>query len=123
MGQSLQEGNPFEVITNKPVEHLLQNAVWFIQGDGAVPKSYSLASVFLVSEVGETGEREFKRFARGRGHLFQPPVPLNDLEWFKDFFKRMAHFSIGVQAIKEERFVEGLLHFAAEAGYRLGPRE
>jgi hypothetical protein len=119
MGRPLREGDPLSLLTNKPVQHLLQHALWFVQGDGAAPKRYSLGSVFLVSEVGETGEDEFKRFARGQGHAFQPPVPLNDLEWFPDFFKALAHFSVGVQEVKDERFIEELLRLGSQAGYRL----
>jgi len=119
MGRSLNEGDPLTLVTNRSVQHLLQNAVWFVQGDGTAPKNYSLASVFVVNEVGETGEEDFKRFARGSGHVFDPLVPLNDLEWFPEFFKALAHFSLGVHEVKEDRFVGELMRLAEEAGYQL----
>lgn len=122
IGQPLCDGNPLRLITTRRIQHLLHNAVWFVQGDGTAPKSYSLGSVFVVAEVGETTEAKFSLFAEGQGHVFQPPVPLNELEWFKSLFKAVAHFSLGVQELKEERFVEGLIQLASQAGYRL-PQE
>lgn len=120
MGRSLHEGDPLGLLTNKPVQPLLNNVVWFVVGDGVAPKGYTLGSVFIVDRVGESAEEEFERYARGRGHVFQPPPVLNDLDWFPEFFKDMAHFSLGVQEIKEPRFIEGLFNLAAQAGYRLG---
>jgi hypothetical protein len=120
VGRSLFEGEPLRLLTNKPVERLLGNAVWFVVGDGDAPKRYSLGSVFVVDDFGEAAEDGFTSWASGRdGHVFQPPVPLNDLEWFPEFFKSMAHFSLGVQEVKETRFVEALDGLAAEAGFRL----
>ncbi len=120
MGKSLHEGEPLRLLTNKPVQPLLHNAVWFIVGEGAAPKRYSLGSVFLVDRVGESAEEGFERYASGQGHVFQPPPVLNDLGWFPEFFKGMAHFSLGVQEVKEPRFIEGLLGLAAQAGHQLG---
>jgi hypothetical protein len=105
MGQTLHEGDPLGLLTNKPVQQLPSNMVWFVQGDGVTPKHYSLGSVFLVKEVGETDEAGFKQYAHGKGHVFRPPVPLHELEWFPDFFKAIAHFSVGVQEVKDERFI------------------
>jgi len=119
MGRPLHDGDPLSLMTKKAVQHLLQNAVWFVQGDGTAPKCYSLGSIFVVNEVGETGEEEFKRFARGRGHVFEPLIPLNDLEWFPKLFKALAHFSLGVQEVKDERFISELIRLAEQAGYRL----
>jgi hypothetical protein len=86
MGRPLHEGEPLRLLTNKPVEHLRDNAVWFVVGEGTAPKRYSLGSVFVVDKVGEAREENFERYASGRGHVFQPPPELNDLEWFPELF-------------------------------------
>src|SRR4051812_45105525 len=97
MGQSLFAGDPLTLFTNKHVKHLSGNTVWFVTGEGADPRRYSLGSRFVVTETGQTGEGEFRRFARGDGRVFRPAVALNGQPWFADFFKTMAHFSVGVQ--------------------------
>jgi hypothetical protein len=117
MGRSLCDGNPLGLQTNKPVERLLDNTIWFVQGDGVQNKQYSLGSVFVVNETGETGGGEFKWFARGRGHAFDPPIPLNALEWFPRFFKLLAHFSLGVRELSDESLIAALRQVSSLAGY------
>lgn len=119
MGRPLSDGDPLSLQTNKRVEHLVGNAVWFVQGDGESPKTYALGSIFIVNETGDTGREEFQRFARGSGHVFQPPVPLNDLDWFPDFFKAMAHFSLGVHELTDQRLIAALRQLSSESGYSL----
>src|SRR6266540_6855844 len=70
MGRSLHDGEPLRLLTNKHVNHLLQNMVWFITGEGAGARQYSLGSVFSVAEIGDAAEDGFKRFAAGPGHVF-----------------------------------------------------
>ena len=119
MGRPLADGDPLSLQTNKGVERLLGNAVWFVQGDGDTPKTYSLGSIFIVSETGNAGRDEFHRFARGSGHVFQPPVPLNGLGWFQDLFGAMAHFSLGVHELKDERLIAALRQLSSASGYPL----
>ena len=118
MGRALHDGDPHGLVTSRPVERLLGNTVWFIVGDGASPKRYSLGSVFVVDAVGDADHQEFRYTASGRGHTFQPPLPLNELPWFSELFRRMAHFSLGVQEVKDPRFVAELIGLAKEAGYQ-----
>ena len=75
MGRSLHDGDPLGLLTDKPVSQLVGNTVWFVVGDGESPKRYSLGSVFVVNDAGETVEGGFKRYARGEGHVFLP-MPL-----------------------------------------------
>ena len=117
MGRSLHDGDALELGTDKPVNHLVGNVVWFIVGDGGSPKQYALGSVFVVSEIGETTEGGFSRFARGAGHIFEPMPRLNDLAWFSGLFKTTAHFSLGLQEVKDQQIVSALLGLAAETGY------
>lgn len=116
MGRKLEDGDPLNLLTKRPPVKLLDNTVWFVVGHGGAPKSYSLGSVFIVTEVGETGQTEFKYFARGQGHVFQPQPVLSNLEWFPEFFKKLAHFSLGVQELKQPRFVDELRQLAVQAG-------
>lgn len=118
MGRSLRDSDPLRLLTNKPVERLMGDAVWFVVGDGASPKRYTLGSVFVVEAVGEAREQGFERFATGPGHVFQPAPSLNDLEWFAALFQSAARFSLGVLEITDPHVVEALASLAAEAGYK-----
>jgi hypothetical protein len=116
MGQPLHHGEPLRLLTNKSVNHLLDNTVWFVTGEGAT-RQYSLGSVFLVADVGETDDGDFKRFASGPGHVFQPPVPIKDTDWFPEVLRVTGHFGLGVQEVKDESVIAGLTKIAADAGY------
>ena len=118
MGSPLHEGEPLRLSTNQPVNHLLQNTVWFVTGEGTA-RQYSLGSVFRVSEVGDATEDGFKRFAAGPGHVFQPPIPIKETEWFPEVLRATGHFGLGVQEVKDEAVVAGLTQLAAQAGYQV----
>ncbi|HTU19201.1 MAG TPA: hypothetical protein VMG10_14165 [Gemmataceae bacterium] len=120
MGRSLNDGEPLRLLTNKSVNHLLQNTLWFITGEGTGARQYSLGSVFRVAEIGDADEDGFKRFASGPGHVFQPPIPIKDLDWFPDVLKTTGRFRFGVQEVKDEAVIAGLSHLAVQAGYDIG---
>lgn len=120
MGRPLNDGDPLRLLTNKPVNHLLQNTVWFITSEGAANREYSLGSVFRVAEVGDAAEEGFKHFASGPGHVFDPTVPIKDLPWFPEVMRVSSHFSLGVQEVKDEAVIAGLRRLAANADYEVG---
>lgn len=114
------DGEPLRLLTNKHVNNLLLNTVWFITGEGAGTRHYSLGSVFCVAEVGEATEDGFKRFASRPGHVFAPPVPVKDMEWFPEVLRSTGHFGLGVQEVKDEAVIVGLTRLAEQAGYQVG---
>jgi hypothetical protein len=109
----------FRVYTSKSVDDLSGNTVWVIAGQGSSPKQYTLSSVFIVSDVGEADHPDFKNFARGDGHRFDPPPEVNDLDWFTELRKKMANFSFGLQEITEQNHVHKLLELANRDGFTL----
>ena len=117
MGRSLHEGEPLGLLTNKPVQPLIQNVVWFVTGEGSGPRRYALGSVFRVTEVGDANEEGFKHRASGPGHVFRPPVPINEMEWFTEVLRTTGHFGLGVQEAKADAVIAGLSRLAAAAGY------
>lgn len=117
MGRSVVDGDPLKVLSNKSLQHLHDHVVWIIQGDSGQSKAYSLASAFIVTEVGETGQDDFKSFARGDGHVFRPPIPIQHEPWFDELFKVIAHFSLGVCEVKLDRVIDGLIALAADSGW------
>lgn len=119
MGRSLAEGNPLNVLTNKSTRGLEGNLVWFIESTGTRSKSYFLGSVFQVAETGSAQSQGFEHFASGPGHVFQPPIPLNGAEWFKDLRKQLANFSLGITEVKNSRYIDALSGLATANGWTL----
>ena len=95
---------PFDIVTNKPVRNIEQGIIWVICGEGK-PRSYSLCSVFIVDETGDTEDADFKFYATGsRGVSFRPLIPLNNKDWFGEFLKSQYRFSFGLREI-DRKFV------------------
>src|ERR1700721_4225907 len=103
MGQPLSDGEPLRLLTSKPVDRLVGNAVWCITGQGIDERRYALRSMFNVNEVGDTADSGFKHFAAGSGHVFRPPVPLNDEIWFPELLRSMGNFGLEVLEVADER--------------------
>ncbi len=117
MGRALHTDAPLRLLTNKPINHLLEQTVWFVVGEGAGVRQYSLGSVFRIAEMGDAQEDGFKRFASGPGHVFDPPMPIKDLPWFPEVLRVTGHFGLGVQEVKDEIVIVGLTKIANDAGY------
>jgi hypothetical protein len=122
MGRSLHQGEPLRLLTSKHVKHLLQNMVWFVTGEGSGARQYSLGSVFSVAEFGDAAEDGFKRFAAGPGHVFEPPIPIKEMPWFPEVLRATGHFGLGVQEVKDEAVIAGLIQLAAQHGYEIPTR-
>jgi hypothetical protein len=60
--------------------------------------------------------QEFKHFASGPGHVFRPPITLNDEDWFPELRRSMGNFGLGLQEVKEQRVIEALKQFTTAAG-------
>jgi hypothetical protein len=103
------------VWTNKPVAKLVGNMVWLIVGDGNKPRRYMLASVFCVTDAGETDHPDFKNCVRGSGHVFSPRPNLGDHKWFGTV--KPTRFQFGLLALKDESVIEGVRELAKEQGY------
>jgi hypothetical protein len=116
MGRPLHEGEPLRLLTGKSVDRLIGHTVWFITGESSGERQYALGSVFRVNEVGDAAEEGFKHFATGPGHVFRPPIPLNDEQWFPDLLRSMGNFGLGLQEVKEQRVIDALKQFATAAG-------
>ena len=111
MGYRCGEGETgrFEMLTDKPIRHLLDNTVWLIAGEGRrSPKRYFLCKRFIVDHVGEDPEGRFKYCASGEhGIRFRPLVPLDEYPWFHDLKASVQNFSLGVREI-DGRYVAEL---------------
>jgi hypothetical protein len=116
MGWHLHDRDPFRVLTRKPVGHLVNHAVWFVVGEGGLPRRYSLGSVFVVREVGPCDQPGFRNFACGPGHAFRPAPTLSGLAWFPALVEAVGRFQFGVQEVRDAQLVAALQGLAATAG-------
>jgi hypothetical protein len=116
MGRRFSDGNPLRILTNKPVDRFHDGIIWLIVGEGRNPRRFSLGSYFHVTDTGNAGEDGFKHFAGGVGQVFNPPIPLNDLEWFDDFKRSLNSFQFGIQPLNDDALIAALRTIAARAG-------
>jgi hypothetical protein len=93
------------------------NFIWFIESDSESPKGYFLVSVFRVAGTGDTGDTPLEHFASGPGYLFPERVRLNDLEWFRELFRKTAHFSLGVPEVTDQAIIAGLCELGRQGGF------
>ncbi len=102
------EDDGFGIVTNKPVSRLMiGNRIWLIGGIGK-PRKYYLCYYFLVDNIIESSEGDFRFIVDGQqGTFFKPPILLNDFPWFKDFLKSQQNFSLGLRKI-DKAFVNEL---------------
>lgn len=71
-------GEPYRIVTSKPVGELTGNTVWLIAGEGK-PRTYTLCYRFVVDRVGDAEEGGFRHFASGtEGRTFDA-IPVNGL--------------------------------------------
>lgn len=107
------EVTKFVVLTDKSASGVVGNRVWLITGEGQ-PRRYFLV-LWFIADIVESGEDEgFRtRIAGGRGHKFDPMIPLDDEEWFQELKRTRANFSLGFGPMNESMFVEGFERLVA----------
>lgn len=116
MGYSAEESDPFSVYTSKCLGEVIGDTVWVIAGEEDGGRKYRLSSWFVIDSIEPSNKAAFGSTLRGiRGGAIDPKPILNDLAWFPDFFKKMAHFSLGVQEIKQSGVVDALKKLASDA--------
>lgn len=104
--REFDEDEGFGIVTNKPVSKLRGSKVWLISGEGS-PRKYFLCYWFIVDEVGQSEDPDFKFYATGHiGVFLRPPILLNQLPWFKDFLKSQRNFWWGLRKIEDRYIVE-----------------
>ena len=115
MGYSADEIAELCIVTNKPVNNLIGDRVWLIQGEGR-PRKYVLRGTFVVDSTGHDMDDGFRYIVRGRdGELFRPPIPIGTLPWFHTFKQTQGNFAFGLQRISDEAVVDELKRICGRA--------
>lgn len=116
MGYSAAESDPLALYTSKNPKDLPGNVIWVIAGEGKNPRRYFLNSWFIVSEIGKADHPDFGRSISGNvGGVLAPRPNLNERDWFPDFLKSNANFSLGLREVKDEEVIDSLKSLATEA--------
>jgi hypothetical protein len=116
MGYPASEIIKFSVVSDKPGGPDLQGStIWLITGEGT-PRKYYLVQRF-TADVIESGEDEgfATKISSETGERFSPMRRLDEEEWFRDFQRSRGNFSLGLQPIRDERFITGLEDVASSA--------
>ena len=108
-----EDSDPTGLYTRKNTSQT-GDLIWIVTGSGKSPKRYSLTSWFIVSHVEPADNSRFRLTVRGtEGGALNPTPILNDLPWFAGFFRRMAHFSLGLQEITDPIVIRSMRRLAA----------
>ena len=115
-----QESHQFGFVIRKKPERFVGNVIWAIQGQGK-PRDYYLYNWSIVDGFEKLeGDRFAYRVYGSRGESFPEGILLNDLDWFPEFRKVNANFSLGLQRIAPN-FVKQICLLAKNEGFSLPP--
>ncbi|ROZ72091.1 hypothetical protein [Ramlibacter sp. WS9] len=88
--------------------------LWTVTGErlaGSPRKHYSLRNTFVIDRISPyTGAVQgFDKMVTGSdGMMFNPMIPLSDLDWFPEFLKRMGNFGFGIHPIMNSEYIAAL---------------
>lgn len=95
-------------VTNKDISKLKKgtHTIWMIEGTGR-PRKYYLCQKFTVNPKGIRrnvgGDWKYEADGKSVGsEFYEYKIPLNGFDWFPNFLKRMANFSLGFTELKED---------------------
>jgi hypothetical protein len=110
MGYQFDSQSAWRILSTKPFpKNLEDNLVWMISREDDNPKQFFLCSVYRVSEIGNSGDDDFRFFAEGSGNYFEPHIRIADETWFPEFSKAVGHFGIGIQELKDQALIQELI--------------
>lgn len=112
MGYEADEVDGFNFLTNKNVPSVVGSRVWMLTGKGR-PRTYYLVGHFTPTTRSRYGLAGFAWRIDGPPNSgIQLPkrswLALNDEEWFSEFRVSQGNFGLGLQPIRDKRFVRGL---------------
>ena len=113
MGYPANEHPSLTVLTNKRVsEDVIGDRVWLLTGEGT-PRKYYLCAWFFIDQVESGDDAGFVTCLEGtNGNKFDPMIPIENEEWFRDFRKGQGNFAFGFQPINNQETVERLENLA-----------
>ena len=114
MGYKLKPSSPYFFLSRKSrnfLERAIGSNVWMIGGtrDSRDCMIYHLVGRFMPSEIRNDQNDPSLHIVFGEsGMALQPPVVLNDLDWFLELYRSQNRFSFGFNSIRGELIIAGL---------------
>jgi hypothetical protein len=106
MGYPAQDADPMVLYTSKKIA-AIGDTIWIVAGESQRPKQYFLRSQFILSKITPADHPDFGFALSGtEGGPIDRPALLNGKPWFDDFFKAMAHFSLGLSEITQSEVIK-----------------
>ena len=108
MGYSaFTDPNPFSFYTSKTLRDVIGDVVWVVTGQGEGRKTFYLSCWFVIDEIRPSDDAEFGYVVSGKNGGLCDPVPvLNEEQWFSEFLRKMANFSLGFNEIRDPEIIE-----------------
>jgi hypothetical protein len=109
MGYPASDITNFSVVSNKPGgSDLPGSTIWLLTGEGT-PRRYYVVQRFTADVIDSAEEQGFStRVSSEAGERFTPMIRIDEEEWFRDFQRSQANFSLGLQRVTDDRFIRGL---------------
>jgi len=110
MGYSCTEITTPRVKTSKPVSGLEGSTVWLVAGEGKRPKSYFLASRFIIAECSPEKHlgSELPNEVSGLGDLFGTRIALDGRPILEELRRASANFVNGFFELRDPSLVSAL---------------
>ncbi|GAB4038690.1 hypothetical protein GCM10028774_37790 [Spirosoma jeollabukense] len=90
------------------LEESVGQKIWVIGGTTINRKmNYTLLSYFTPDSIIPLTEGGYN--IKGTGIVFSPPIDLSSKPWFSELFIEEQDFSLGINEIKDDDILEGLL--------------
>ena len=123
MGYPCEVGPELSFYSRKAglIKRAVGHTVWVIQGEpGAKSTYFSLIGAYQVDGCRELDDEPGTYEISGPAvELFEPPISLNDVDWFPALKKSQSNFSLGFNRINDESVVNGLMKLQRDAPEQL----
>lgn len=110
MGYSCTAISTPRVVTSKPVSGLEGATVWLVAGEGKTPKSYYLASRFIVDKCspGKHWGTDLPNEVSGEGDLFGMRISLDASPLLEQLQRASANFVSGFCELRDPSVISAL---------------
>lgn len=112
MGYQLEPSGELNFLSRKLgiLKKAVGNTVWVVQGIAAGRKTtYSLCGAYLAEQINLEDTDSNLYSISGRSITeFDPPIQLNELDWFPMLMKSQSNFSLGFNRLNAESVVQAL---------------
>lgn len=123
MGYELESSDELRFLSRKLglLKRAVGNTVWVVQGiPGERKTAFSLCGAYVADRVDvEDPSSNLHVISGHRVKEFDPPVPLNSLDWFPSLLKSQSNFSLGFNRLSDETVAEALATLQVKGNQQL----